>query len=93
LLVIWLDYFNSSLKRSEGRRVPLNISVKNPTLDELVKAAKITGYEPEPFVASYPKRSLTPSGYISIKKVKPKSIALKAISKALTKVRGEEFKR
>ncbi|MCP8318334.1 MAG: hypothetical protein L6N95_00715 [Candidatus Methylarchaceae archaeon HK01B] len=92
LLVFWLDYFNSSLKRSEGRRAPLNLSVKNPNLDELVKAAKIAGYEPKPFVASYPKRGWAPSGYIYIEKVKPKSVALKKISKALTIVKGEQYK-
>jgi signal recognition particle subunit SRP19 len=88
LLVIWLDYFNSNLKRSEGRRVPLSLSVKNPTLDELVKAAKLAGYNPKPFSASFPKRAFTPSGYITIEKVKPKSIVLKEVSKALTMIRS-----
>ncbi|MEM2873486.1 MAG: signal recognition particle subunit SRP19/SEC65 family protein [Nitrososphaerales archaeon] len=88
LLVIWLDYFNSNLKRSEGRRVPLSLSVKNPTLDELVKAAKLAGYNPKPFSAFFPKRAFTLSGYITIEKVKPKSIVLKEISKALTMVRS-----
>ncbi|MCP8307669.1 MAG: hypothetical protein H3Z53_06880 [archaeon] len=92
LLVLWLDYFNSNLKKSEGRRVPLNLSVKNPTLDELVKAAKLAGYSPKPFVASYPKRGLTPSGYIAIERIKPKSIELREVSKALTMVRGEQYK-
>ncbi|MCP8315783.1 MAG: hypothetical protein H3Z51_02830 [archaeon] len=92
LLILWLDYFNSNLKRSEGRRVPLNLSVKNPTLDELVKATKLAGYNPKPSVASHPKRGLTHSGYIAIERIKPKSIALREVSKALTMVRGEQYK-
>jgi len=92
-IVLWLDYFNSNLKRSEGRRSPLNISIKNPTLDELVKAAKIAGYQPQAYLASYPKRGLTTSGYISIEKKKSKSISLKEISKALTIIRGEQSKK
>lgn len=84
LLILWLDYFNSNLKRSEGRRVPLNLSVKNPTLDELVKAAKLAGYNPKPSVASYPKRGLTPSGYIAVVKTKSKSVVSKEIAEALT---------
>ena len=92
LLVLWLDYFNSNLRRSEGRRVPLSLSVKNPTLDELVRAAKLAGYNPKPFAASYPKRGLTPSGYIAIERIKPKSKALREVSKTLTVVRGEQYK-
>ncbi|MGQ9718991.1 MAG: signal recognition particle subunit SRP19/SEC65 family protein [Nitrososphaerales archaeon] len=92
LLVLWLDYFNSNLKRSKGRMVPLNSSVKNPTLDELVKAARLSGYNPTSFVASYPKRSSTPSGYITIERKKPKSLVLKEVSRALTTVRSEHYK-
>ncbi|MEM3437301.1 MAG: signal recognition particle subunit SRP19/SEC65 family protein [Nitrososphaerales archaeon] len=89
-LILWLDYFNSNLKRSEGRRVPLSISIKNPTLDELVKAAKLAGYNPKPFQAFYPKRALTPSGYIAVEKIKPKSVVLKEVSKALMMVRSKQ---
>ncbi|MGQ9469405.1 MAG: signal recognition particle subunit SRP19/SEC65 family protein [Nitrososphaerales archaeon] len=92
LLILWLDYFNSNLKRSEGRRVPLNLSIKSPTLDELIKAAKLAGYNPKPFSASHPKRGLTPSGYITIERIKPKSMALREVSKALIMVRGEQYK-
>lgn len=87
LLILWLDYFNSTLKRSEGRRVPLNLSTKNPTLDELVKAAKLAGYDPKPFSAYYPKRALTPSGYIALSKKAKKSIVIKEIARILKTIR------
>ena len=35
LKIIYPEYFDSNLKRSQGRKVPLNQSVKNPTIDEI----------------------------------------------------------
>ncbi|MCX8191868.1 MAG: hypothetical protein N3F06_03585 [Nitrososphaerales archaeon] len=88
-LIIWLDYFNSTLSRSQGRRVPLNQSVRNPTLKELEEAAKRIGYHPESVVAIYPKRIYLQSGYISIEKLKAKSKVIREIARALAMVRGE----
>ena len=89
LILIWVDYFNSNISRSEGRRIPLNQSVKNPTLQELVEAEKRVGYDPTFQTAFFPKRPYTPSGYISIVKKKRKNDVLKEISKLLSTVRGE----
>ena len=33
--IIYPEYFDSNLKRSQGRKVPLNQSVKSPTVDEI----------------------------------------------------------
>ena len=33
--IIYPEYFDSNLIRSQGRKVPLNQSVKNPTVDEI----------------------------------------------------------
>ena len=33
--IVYPEYFDSNLKRSQGRKVPLNQSVKNPTVDEI----------------------------------------------------------
>ena len=44
-LIIWLDYFNSTLSRAEGRRIPLDKAVKSPTLDELCQAAAQLGFK------------------------------------------------
>jgi len=89
--VIWIDYFNSTLSRDSGRRVPLNRSVKDPSLDELTEATKRLGYKPESVVAKYPGRMMIPSGYASIEKraneKKPK--VLSEVAKVLSTVRGE----
>ena len=34
-IVIYPEYFDSKFRRSQGRKVPLNQSVKNPTVDEI----------------------------------------------------------
>lgn len=90
--VVWTDYFNSSLSRDAGRRIPLNRSVKDPTLDELAEATKRLGYSPEVVVAKFPARMMIPSGYVSIEKKsgdkKPK--ILSDIAKVLSTVRGEK---
>jgi len=87
-IILWLDYFNSKLSRKCGRRVPLNLAVSSPTLEELVEAAGRLGYEAEAFKARHPKRSRLESGYISIPKRKSKTAVIKEFSKALAAVRG-----
>ncbi|MHB2035324.1 MAG: signal recognition particle subunit SRP19/SEC65 family protein, partial [Nitrososphaerales archaeon] len=42
-----MDYFNSTLTREQGRRVPLDRSVKEPALDELAEATRRLGYNPD----------------------------------------------
>ncbi|MEM2883044.1 MAG: signal recognition particle subunit SRP19/SEC65 family protein [Nitrososphaerales archaeon] len=88
-LIIWLDYFNSTLSRSEGRRIPLNRAIRSPTLDELCQAASILGYKPQPFQARYPKRSHIQSGYIAVEKKGSKTKLLYELAEALRKVRGK----
>jgi signal recognition particle subunit SRP19 len=89
--VLWIDYFNSTFSREAGRRIPLNKSVKDPTLDELTEAARRLGYKPESAVAKFPARMMIPSGYVSVEKrsneKKPK--VLSEVAKVLATVRGE----
>jgi signal recognition particle subunit SRP19 len=89
-LVIWVDYFNSSLGRSEGRRVPLNVAVRNPTLEELKEAVRRNGYRAETQDAAHPKRMRSPSGYVSIERKKPKAQTIREIATLLSSIRGEQ---
>ncbi|RZD34004.1 MAG: hypothetical protein CXT75_10595 [Methanobacteriota archaeon] len=34
-IVIYPEYFDFNLKRSEGRKVPIKISVKKPNIEEI----------------------------------------------------------
>jgi signal recognition particle subunit SRP19 len=43
--VIWPAYFDAAYSRSEGRRVPLEQAVDDPTVDELAKAVQQVGYD------------------------------------------------
>jgi signal recognition particle subunit SRP19 len=89
--VLWLDYFNSSISRSEGRRIPLDRSVKDPRLDELVEAVQNLGYSPEPAVLKHPKRMSIQSGCVSVEKragVKKSSVIFE-VAGSLSTVRGK----
>ena len=88
-MILWLDYFNSSNSRSKGRRIPLTMAVRDPSLDELIDAAKRVGYTPESQTAINPKRYSSVSGYICLERAKPKSLALKRIATVLKTVRSD----
>ena len=91
-LVLWVDYFNSTISREDGRRVPLNKSVKDPTLEELGEAARRLGYKPESVPARVPSRPTQQSGYVSIEKKigSKKSLVISEVAKTLSSVRGEK---
>jgi len=91
--VLWLDYFNSELKRSEGRRVPLNTATRAPTLQELEDACKRLNLQPVAQAAQYPSRRLRQSGYVSVRKAKPKQTLVLRVAKELSVVRGRAQKR
>lgn len=42
--IIYPAYFDASLTRSEGRRVPIESAVEEPTVDEIAKAVQQVGY-------------------------------------------------
>ena len=86
--IFWLDYFNSELKQSEGRRVPLSSATKGPTLDELGEAARRLNLQPENVPASYPQSPSRASGFVSVRKAKSKHLLLLDLSKELSVVRG-----
>jgi signal recognition particle subunit SEC65 len=89
-LVIWLDYFDSERKRSEGRRVPLNSCSRSPTLEELALACTRLGLQPEPQAARYPQAPSRLSGYVSIGKTAKKQPTIIQIARELSKVKGEK---
>jgi len=86
--VIWLDYFNSELKRSEGRRVPLNSATRAPTLQELGEACQRLNIQPVPQAARYPTSPSRESGYVTVAKTKPKHALIMKVAKELSVVRG-----
>ena len=43
--VIWPAYLDVGASRSEGRRVPLDDAVTEPTVDEIARAVQQVGYD------------------------------------------------
>ncbi len=86
--VIWLDFFNSELKRSQGRRVPLSLATRAPSIDELGEACRRLSLQPEAQAARYPSHPAQTSGYVSVAKRKPKAVLVLGIAKELTTVRA-----
>jgi signal recognition particle subunit SRP19 len=43
--VIWPAYLDADLTRSEGRRVPEDVAVPEPTVDEIAEAVGQVGYD------------------------------------------------
>jgi signal recognition particle subunit SRP19 len=43
--VIWPAYLDADLSRSEGRRVPEDLAVPEPTVDEVAEAVGQVGYD------------------------------------------------
>ena len=86
--VFWLVYFDSSARRSEGRRVPLSSATRDPTLPELSEACRRLNLQPQPQAARYPSAPGKESGYVSVAKSAPKRSLLLRIAKELSTVRG-----
>ena len=91
--VFWLDYFDSELKRSEGRRVPLSTATRAPTLSELGEACRRLNLQPQPQPARFPSRPARESGYVSVIKSTPKRALLLRVARELSVVRGNAQKR
>ncbi|WP_336022166.1 signal recognition particle subunit SRP19 [Halobellus salinisoli] len=43
--VIWPRYLDASVSRGDGRRVPLDDAVEDPTIDEIAQAVQQIGYD------------------------------------------------
>jgi signal recognition particle subunit SRP19 len=91
--VLWLDYFNSELKRGQGRRVPLNTATKSPSLEELGEACRRLNLQHSAQMARYPSSTSRESGYVSVTKSKPKQALLLRVAKELSVVRGQTQKK
>lgn len=71
-VVLWLDYFNKNLRRRQGRKVKRDQAVFDPTIQELVEAARAAGFQlwdqEINSNARYPRRSFVKSGYVMVAK-------------------------
>ena len=92
--IVWLDYFNKNLSRKKGRKVSKNISVYDPTMQELIGASKTLelDFSEEDInnQARYPRRAFVKSGYIMISKADKKSSVINQIAKEMFEARQQK---
>ena len=93
-IVIWLDYFNKTLPRNKGRRLAKEKCIFDPSLKELIDAAKAAGLEPTETEdqVRFPKRPYVRSGYIVLEKTLPKTKILDKISEKMVAKRAKQSK-
>ncbi|MDC8438459.1 MAG: hypothetical protein LV468_05595 [Candidatus Nitrosotenuis sp.] len=92
--VIWLDYFNKTLTKKMGRRLPKEKCIFDPSLKELVDATKEAGFEVTDSneKVRFPRRAFVRSGYVILPKMSPKTKMLYKISDKLVARRAKQTK-
>jgi signal recognition particle subunit SEC65 len=87
-IFLWSIYFDANRTRQKGRRVPKKLAVAAPKLEELHRAAKRLGLQPEAiFDAAHPSSPWRRSGLLVIPKKESKGVTLKKVAKELLNLR------
>lgn len=84
LIVLWLEYFDANNKRANGRRVPKDLAIRNPKIEDLKNAAKSLALNPIIEIdKAYPKKWWRKNGRILVKKKYSKTKMIKQIAKRM----------
>ena len=87
-ILLWSVYFDSEKTRTQGRRIPKSLAVSSPKLDELQRAAKRLGLNPEVVSdAAHPYYPWSKRGLLIIPKNEAKGKILKKVAKELYNLR------
>lgn len=87
-IFLWSIYFDASKTRTDGRRVPKKLAVSAPKLEELQRAAKRLGLQPEIVSdVAYPSSPWRRTGLLVVPKKESKSKTLKKLAKELSDLR------
>ncbi len=86
-IVLWPEYFDAELTRTQGRRLPVSLCVKQPSLDMISKGAVLLDLEYRIFEdKSYPADWAAKRGCVRVEKGKlKKSEILPKIGEVLVK--------
>ena len=84
-IVVWPEYFDKKRSRAEGRRLPIELCVDEPSLDIIAKGAMILDLEYKIFEdMAYPANWAAKSGCVRIERGKmPKTTLLIELAKIL----------
>jgi len=89
-IALWPLYFDLTKSRVDGRKVPKNVAVPSPKLDEIRKAVEQLGLQYEIVSdASHPKLSWQRSGMLVVSKVGSRAQTIRKIAEQLLVVRKE----
>ena len=86
MIMIWPQYINKNLSLSQGRKVPLEIAVKDPSVNDIVRALKKLNisYNVQK-EKSYPGKWYEKSGRVLAESEMKKNELLKEICKNIKK--------
>jgi len=88
--VLWPVYFDSIKTKLEGRRVPKSLAVPAPKLEELQKAVKQAGLQPEVIAdAGHPSSPWQKTGLVVVPKRDSKTQILRRVAEELFKARKQ----
>lgn len=90
--VLYPAYFDASLPRRLGRRVPRDLAVRNPTLQDLVDATERLGLNPEvDDNARYPRVWYNPSlrGRVFVEKRGSKQQLVLKVARVLRQIKSK----
>lgn len=83
-VVLWPVYFDSTKKRSEGRRVPKRLAVPKPKLEEVQGAAVLVGLRPEIVSdTAYPSFSRQKTGLVTVPRKGSKTQIMRKIAEKM----------
>ena len=87
-MIIYPEYFDASLRRSECRRVSKSLSFQNPTSDEIARIARSLGYKASVEQKHHPAKWYAKRGRIVIDAAEGKEKKNEIIRKIAEKRRG-----
>jgi len=89
-IMLWPNYFDSTKTRLQGRRIPKNMCVPSPKLDDIQRAAAKLGLRVEVVPdARHPQTSLQKTGLLIVSKSASKTQIIKSVAKELSALRSE----
>jgi signal recognition particle subunit SRP19 len=87
--IIWPIYFDASKTRKKGRRVPKNLAVQSPKIQELKEAVDKLGLKNEVNLeAHFPKMHWAKTGMLLVEKKEAKEKIIQKIAKQLVKIKN-----
>jgi len=85
-VILWPVYFDSTKTRRQGRRVPKNLAVPTPRLEEIQKALERKGFRYEVFPETrHPSIPWQKTGLIMVAKTNSKMKIIREVAKELIK--------